>query len=176
VWFIAAIAAVCRRLEPTIQWRSQIVFGSGLVGVAAGLNGSWDAVLFRASERLGPEVARFAFDLGNVVFASSWVAVWQLRSRFWMGTAIWDCWLASSRLVGHCRRRRSDRVPSILDVTGVVLPLHPLLAVGHRRFDTNAASIDPPHREGDGFVSGEVVVSTISGRARRTARTNEKER
>jgi hypothetical protein len=93
VWFIAAIAAVCRRLEPTIQWRSQIVFGSGLVGVAAGLNGSWEAVLFRVSEGLDPEVARFAFDLGNVVFASSWVAFgsfalasgWVLLS----GTAGW---------------------------------------------------------------------------------------
>lgn len=41
--------------------------------MAAALSGSWDPAVFRVDEGVDPQLARFAFDMGNLSFASSWV-------------------------------------------------------------------------------------------------------
>ena len=43
------------------------------MSVVSGQIASWDAAAYRAEE-IDPQVARFAFDLGNLSFANSWVA------------------------------------------------------------------------------------------------------
>jgi len=46
---------------------------SAVVSVVSGQIASWDAAVFR-SQDIDPQVARYAFDLGNLSFANGWVA------------------------------------------------------------------------------------------------------
>jgi len=73
LWFTLGLALLLRRYEGELPWRSVFLAGAGVVSVVSGQIASWDAASYR-SEDIDPQVARYAFDLGNLSFANSWVA------------------------------------------------------------------------------------------------------
>jgi hypothetical protein len=72
LWFLGALWAALRRAEGDPAWLSLVAFGSGLAFVAALWDG-WHLAMFRIEEALDPQIARLAFDIGNLGFAGSWV-------------------------------------------------------------------------------------------------------
>jgi len=73
LWFAIGLALLLRRYEGEIPWRSAFLAGAGVISVVSGQIASWDAAAFR-SQDIDPQVARYAFDLGNLSFANGWVA------------------------------------------------------------------------------------------------------
>jgi hypothetical protein len=73
LWFTLGLAVLLRRYEGELPWRSVFLAGAGVVSVVSGQIASWDAAAFR-SEDIDPQIARYAFDLGNLSFANGWVA------------------------------------------------------------------------------------------------------
>jgi len=47
-----------------------VALGSGLIFAAGALTGGWDLAEYRAHEGLNEQLARFAFDMGNLSLAS----------------------------------------------------------------------------------------------------------
>jgi hypothetical protein len=74
VCFAAGLGLLLVRAERQPAWRSVVAFASAVVFAAVGLNGYWEAASYRAAT-LTPELAVYAFDLGNIEFANSWVAL-----------------------------------------------------------------------------------------------------
>jgi hypothetical protein len=73
LWFSLGFAMLLRRYEGELPWRSVFMAGAGAISVVTGQIGSWDAAVYR-SDDIDPQVARYAFDLGNISFANGWVA------------------------------------------------------------------------------------------------------
>ena len=73
LWFAIGLALVLRPNERGVPWRSAFLASAGVVGVVSGQIASWDAAVFR-SATIDPHVATYAYDLGNLSFANSWVA------------------------------------------------------------------------------------------------------
>jgi hypothetical protein len=73
LWFATGLALLLRRYDGEIPWRSAFLAGAGVISVVSGQIASWDAAVFR-SDDIDPQVARYAFDLGNLSFANNWVA------------------------------------------------------------------------------------------------------
>jgi hypothetical protein len=73
LWFAIGLALLLRRYDGDPPWRSAFLAGAGVVSVVSGQIASWDAAAFR-SQDIDPQVARYAFDLGNLSFANGWVA------------------------------------------------------------------------------------------------------
>lgn len=73
LWFAIGLALLLRRYEGALPWRSAFLAGAGIISVVSGQIASWDAAAFR-SQDIDPQVARYAFDLGNLSFANGWVA------------------------------------------------------------------------------------------------------
>ncbi len=69
LWFVGGLYAIFRD-----DGRAPIALACGIV-YAAGLSPGWEIAAFRAPEGIDPEQARFAFDLGNLAFANSWVSL-----------------------------------------------------------------------------------------------------
>ena len=75
LWFVVGLTTLLRRLEGTPAWRSTVALVSGTLVAAYGvIDASWDAAMNRGQE-LDPGVALFAFDLGNIGFANTWLAI-----------------------------------------------------------------------------------------------------
>lgn len=73
LWFAIGLALLLRRYDGELPWRSAFLAGAGVLSVVPGQIATWDAAVFR-SDDIDPQVARYAFDLGNLSFANSWVA------------------------------------------------------------------------------------------------------
>ena len=73
LWFALGLALLLRRYEGELPWRSVFLAGAGVVSVVSGQIASWGAAAYR-SDDIDPQVARYAFDLGNLSFANGWVA------------------------------------------------------------------------------------------------------
>ncbi len=73
LWFALGLALLLRRYEGELPWRSLFLAGAGVVSVVSGQIASWDAAAYR-SDDIDPQVARYAYDLGNISFANGWVA------------------------------------------------------------------------------------------------------
>ena len=73
LWFALGLALLLRQYDGPLPWRSTFLAGAGVVSVVSGQIASWDAAAYR-SDDIDPQVARYAFDLGNLSFANSWVA------------------------------------------------------------------------------------------------------
>jgi hypothetical protein len=73
LWFTIGLALLLRRYDGDPPWRSAFLAGAGVISVVSGQIASWDAAAFRAQD-IDPQVARYAFDLGNLSFANGWVA------------------------------------------------------------------------------------------------------
>jgi hypothetical protein len=75
LWFFAGFSAVLRSAEGAPAWRSVAAFGSGLACVILVMRPGWDLAGFRADEGVDPQLARFAYDDGNLGFANAWLAL-----------------------------------------------------------------------------------------------------
>jgi hypothetical protein len=73
LWFSLGLALLLRPYDGNLPWRSAFLAGAGVVSVVSGQIASWDAAAYRSSD-IDPQVARYAFDLGNLSFANGWVA------------------------------------------------------------------------------------------------------
>ncbi len=73
LWFSIGLALLLRRYDGEPPWRSAFLAGAGTISVVSGQIASWDAAAYRSAD-IDPQVARYAFDLGNLSFANSWVA------------------------------------------------------------------------------------------------------
>jgi len=73
LWFTLGLALLLRRYDDDPPWRTTFLAGAGVVSVVSGQIASWDAAAYR-SDDLDPQVARYAFDLGNLSFANGWVS------------------------------------------------------------------------------------------------------
>ena len=73
LWFTLGLALLLRRYEGALPWRSVFLAGAGVVSVVSGQIATWEAASYR-SDDIDPQVARYAFDLGNLSFANGWVA------------------------------------------------------------------------------------------------------
>jgi hypothetical protein len=75
LWFVVGLALLLRRAEGQPAWRSTIALVSGVLLAAYGvLDASWDAAIHRGTE-IDETVAAYAFDVGNIGFANSWLAL-----------------------------------------------------------------------------------------------------
>jgi len=74
-WFLAGVATVLREVEGSPSWRSTAALTSGIAAVALLMSPGWDLAAFRIDDGGEPQLARYAFDMGNLGFADSWVAL-----------------------------------------------------------------------------------------------------
>lgn len=75
LWFFVAFGFLLRRAEGDPPWRSTIATLSGALLAALGLIGaSWEAASLHGG-RITPEVADYAYAVGNVGFANIWIAM-----------------------------------------------------------------------------------------------------
>jgi hypothetical protein len=75
IWFLVGLALLLARAEGKPPWRSGVALVSGvMLAVYLLLDASWDAAFYGAAD-LDPAVASFAFDLGNLGFANTWLAL-----------------------------------------------------------------------------------------------------
>ncbi|TDD27988.1 hypothetical protein E1218_08620 [Kribbella turkmenica] len=75
LWFFAGFWVVLRSAEGMPPWRSVVALGSGLVYVVLVMRPGWDLAGFRADEGVDPQLARLAYDNGNLGFANAWLAL-----------------------------------------------------------------------------------------------------
>jgi len=73
LWFMLGLAMLLRRYDGELPWRTSFLAGAGVLSVVSGQIASWDAAVYR-SDDIDPQVARYAFDLGNLSFVNGWVA------------------------------------------------------------------------------------------------------
>jgi hypothetical protein len=73
LWFTLGLAMLLRPYDAELPWRTTFLAGAGVISVVSGQIASWDAAAFRSAD-IDPQVARYAFDLGNLSFANGWVA------------------------------------------------------------------------------------------------------
>jgi hypothetical protein len=74
-WFLAGLWAVLRQAEGEPAWRSAVALASGILFVAVVMTGGWELAGFRVDDGIDPQLARFGFDMGNLGFANSWIAL-----------------------------------------------------------------------------------------------------
>ncbi|HLN77475.1 MAG TPA: hypothetical protein VK204_10560 [Nocardioidaceae bacterium] len=106
LWFVVGLTLLLRRVEGQPPWRSTVALGSGILVAAYGvLDASWDAAAHRSAE-LGPGLAGYAFDVGNIGFANAWLAMASLAvSAGWVtiSTGVLPRW------TGWCAIRATSR-------------------------------------------------------------------
>jgi hypothetical protein len=83
LWFLGGLYAMLRD-----DWRAPIALACGVL-YTAGAGVGWELAVYRVPEGIDPELARLAFDLGNLSFASAWVALG--------GFAIATGWISRTR-------------------------------------------------------------------------------
>lgn len=74
IWFAIGLALLLGRAEGRPPWRSSVAAASALVFVGLILHAPGEAAAYRA-QTLTPELATYAFDMGNLGFANGWVAM-----------------------------------------------------------------------------------------------------
>ncbi|MEU4605968.1 hypothetical protein AB0F43_23520 [Kribbella sp. NPDC023972] len=75
LWFFAGFWAVLRAAEGQPAWRSVVALVSGIVFVVPVMSPGWDLAGFRVDDGVDPQLARLAFDQGNLGFANAWLAL-----------------------------------------------------------------------------------------------------
>ena len=96
LWFLVGVALLLRRAEGDPPWRSTAALVSAVLLPAYYLgNPSWESAAHRGTE-LDAAVAAYAFDLGNLGFANSWLALASFAGAAgWvmLQSAAWPRWL-----------------------------------------------------------------------------------
>jgi hypothetical protein len=75
LWFVCGVYTAVRGDGGQHQWLPTVALASGVAAVGPPLLDAWQLAVFRAGEGLDPQLGRFAFDMGNLGFASAWVAL-----------------------------------------------------------------------------------------------------
>ncbi len=73
--FLSAVWVILREAEGAPAWRSTFALISGIAFVALLKSPGWDLAGFRIDDGVDPQIARYAFDMGNLGFANAWVAM-----------------------------------------------------------------------------------------------------
>ena len=94
LWFFAGLSAVLRAVEGEPAWRSVVALASGIVVVVPVMSPGWDLAGFRVDDGVDAQLARLAFDQGNLGFANAWLGL-----ASFMAAAAWII-LASRALPG----------------------------------------------------------------------------
>ena len=111
LWFFAGFWAVLQSAEGMPPWRSVVALGSGLVYVVLVMRPGWDLAGFRADEGVDPQLARLAYDNGNLGFANAWLALASfLVAAGWIilstrALPAWLGWVALATAVGFLAGR-----------------------------------------------------------------------
>lgn len=75
LWFVVGLSLLLRRAEGEPPWRATIALVSGVLFAAyVLLDPSWAAAAHRGGE-IDEPLAAYAFDLGNIGFINSWLAM-----------------------------------------------------------------------------------------------------
>jgi hypothetical protein len=106
LWFFAGFWAVLRAAEGAPPWRSVVALGSGLAFLILVMRPGWDLAGFRVDDGLDPQIARLAYDDGNLGFANAWLALASfLFAAGWIivssrAIPVWLGWVALVAAVG----------------------------------------------------------------------------
>jgi hypothetical protein len=106
LWFVCGVHAAVRGHGSLREWLPTVALASGVAAVGAILLDAWQLAVFRASEGLDPQLGRFAFDMGNLAFASGWVALGSFAiAAGWAALSCrslpgWLCWWAVAAGIG----------------------------------------------------------------------------
>ena len=96
LWFLVGMAVLLRRAEGDPPWRSTVALASAVLLPAYYLvNASWASAAHRGLE-LDPVVAAYAFDVGNIGFANTWLALGSFAGAAgWvmLTSGAWPRWL-----------------------------------------------------------------------------------
>jgi hypothetical protein len=96
LWFLVGVAVLLRRAEGDPPWRSTVALASSVLLPAYYLvNASWASAAHRGLE-LEPAVAAYAFDVGNIGFANTWLALGSFAAATgWvmLASKAWPRWL-----------------------------------------------------------------------------------
>ena len=105
LWWAAALTRLLRHAEGDPAWRSTAALASAVVFAAyVVISPYWAAAAYRGAPR--DDVAVFAFDLGNLGFANSWLALASFAAACGWVTVetrvlpLWTGWLALAGAVG----------------------------------------------------------------------------
>lgn len=104
IWFLGVLWRTLSLAEGEPAWLSIVVFGSGLLAIAAGLTTGfgWELALFRIAEGLDPQIARLHFDIGNYAFVTMWVGLASFllaTSAIILQTGVFARWLGWFALI-----------------------------------------------------------------------------
>jgi hypothetical protein len=73
--FVSIMWVILREAEGPPAWRSAVAFTSGIAFVVLLMSPGWELAAYRTDEGVDPQIARYAFDMGNLGFANAWVAL-----------------------------------------------------------------------------------------------------
>ncbi|WP_134004846.1 hypothetical protein [Kribbella sp. VKM Ac-2566] len=94
--FVSVVAVILREAEGRPAWRSAFAFTSGIAFVVLLMSPGWELAAYRTDDGVDPQIARYAFDMGNLGFANAWVALAGfLAAAGWImvGTPSFPSWL-----------------------------------------------------------------------------------
>jgi hypothetical protein len=91
LWFVCGVHTALRGSGGQHRWLPAVALASGVAAVGAMLLDAWQLAVFRVGEGLDPQLARFAFDMGNLAFASGWVALGSFAiAAGWAALSSWS--------------------------------------------------------------------------------------
>ncbi|WP_350275925.1 hypothetical protein [Kribbella sp. HUAS MG21] len=99
--FVSVLWALLREAEGNPAWRSAFALTSGITFVALLMSPGWELAGYRTDEGVDAQLARYAFDMGNLGFANAWVAMAGfLAAAGWImvGTPALPSWLGWTAL------------------------------------------------------------------------------
>ncbi|NIK59352.1 hypothetical protein [Kribbella shirazensis] len=100
--FVSVLWVMLREAEGRPAWRSAIALTSGIAFVVLLMSPGWELAGYRTDDGVDPQIARYAFDMGNLGFANAWVALAGfLAASGWImvGTPSLPSWLGWIGLV-----------------------------------------------------------------------------
>jgi hypothetical protein len=110
-FFVAGVCTALREVEDRPAWRSAVALVFGITFVALLMSPGWELAAYRIDDGVDPQIARYAFDMGNLGFANSWVALAGfLAAAGWIilesrSLPRWLGWLAVVAAVGFLAGR-----------------------------------------------------------------------
>jgi hypothetical protein len=73
--FVSVLWVLLREAEGSPAWRSAFALTSGVTFVVLLMSPGWELAGYRTDDGVDPQLARYAFDMGNLGFANAWMAM-----------------------------------------------------------------------------------------------------
>lgn len=104
--FVSVLWVVLREAEGSPAWRSAFALISGVAFVVLLMSPGWELAGYRTDEGVDPQIARYAYDMGNLGFANAWVAMagflaaagWIMLGTPWLPS--WLGWVGLAAALG----------------------------------------------------------------------------